>query len=316
MGKKDTITKEYMRNPLIFADAFNKYLYHGRQVIKPEKLIELDTTEIAVPYGSGDAGVPEQRYRDVIKTFMTDGNMAYCILGIENSSDIHYAIPVKNGLYDFIQLAHQVAETAKSHKREEKKNIGMESHMLSPDEYLSGFYKTDRLLPVLTLTIFYSAEEWDGPLTLREMYSELDDAVLQYVPDYRVNLIAPGNMAEEEIGEFRSSLKEVMLYIKYSKDKKKLQEVTQKNTNFRSLERQAVEVISAVTNSKLKYPQGQEVVDMCVALEEMKTDSEIKGAVETYREFNCSLQDTVRRISEKYNLSLQKSEEEVRKYWQ
>ena len=61
LGKKDTVTKEYMRNPTVFADAFNKYLYHGRQVIKPECLKELDATEIAVPYGSGDASVPEQR---------------------------------------------------------------------------------------------------------------------------------------------------------------------------------------------------------------------------------------------------------------
>lgn len=123
LGKKDTITKEYMRNPIVFADAFNKYLYHGRQVIKPEKLKELDTTEIAVPYGNGNASVPEQRYRDVLKTVMTDGNTAYCILGIENASDIHYAIPVKNGLYDFLQLARQVSETAKSHKRREKESI-------------------------------------------------------------------------------------------------------------------------------------------------------------------------------------------------
>lgn len=222
LGKKDTVTKEYMRNPTVFADAFNKYLYHGRQVINPECLKELDTTEIAVPYGSGDASVPEQRYRDVLKTAMTDGNMAYCILGIENQSDIHYAIPVKNGLYDFIQLAHQVAETAKSHRREEKKNNNMKNRSLSQDEYLSGFYKTDRLLPVMTLTIFYSAEEWDGPLALREMYSGLDDTVMQYLPDYRVNLIAPENMTEEEIGEFHSSLKEVLLYIKYSNNKEKL----------------------------------------------------------------------------------------------
>ena len=41
LGKKDTITKEYMRNPIVFADAFNKYLYHGRQVKKTEKLKEL-----------------------------------------------------------------------------------------------------------------------------------------------------------------------------------------------------------------------------------------------------------------------------------
>lgn len=150
---------------------------------------------------------------------------------------------------------------------------------------------------------------------MREMYFNLDDAVLQYVPDYRVNLIAPGNMAEEEIEEFHSSLKEVMLYIKYSKDKEKLKEVTQKNKNFRSLERQAAEVISTVTNSKLKYPQGQEAVDLCVALEEMKMDSKLEGSVETYREVGFSLQETIQRIAEKFSLSLQKLEEEVKKYW-
>ena len=151
------------------------------------------------------------------------------------------------------------------------------------------------------------------------MYSGLEDAVMQHVPDYRVNLIAPGNMTEYEIGEFQSSLKEVLLYIKYSKDKEKLQEVTQKYKNFRSLERQAADVINAVTNSKSKYQKEQEAVDVCMALEEMKMDSkregEIKGSVETYKELHCSLQDTVQRIAEKFSLSLQKSEEEVEKYW-
>ncbi len=151
------------------------------------------------------------------------------------------------------------------------------------------------------------------------MYSDLDDAVMQYVPDYRANLIAPGNMSEEEIEEFKSSLKEVMLYIKYSKDKKKLQEVTQKDKNFRNLERQAAEVISAATNSKLQYAEGQGVVDVCAAIEEMKMDSriegEIKGSVETYREVGFSLQDTIKRVAGKFSFSLQKSEEEVRKYW-
>lgn len=239
----------------MFADAFNKYLYHGRQTIKPERLRELDAAEITIPYGSGDAGVPEQKYRDVLKMMMTDGDMAYCLLGIENQSDIHYAMPVKNGLYDFMQLAHQVAETAKSHKREENDKDG-DAYKPSQDEYLSGFYKTDKLLPVMTLVVFYSAERWDGPLTLKEMYSVTDADIMQYMPDYKVNLIAPEKMSEGEIEEFRSSLKEVMLYIKYSKDKKKLQEVTQKNKNFRNLERQAAEVISVTTNSKLKYPEG------------------------------------------------------------
>ena len=127
-------------------------------------------------------------------------------------------------------------------------------------------------------------------------------------------------MQEEEIEEFRSSLKEVMLYIKYSNNKKKLQVVTQKHKNFRCLERQAADVISVTTNSKLKYPKGQEVVDVCTAIEEMKMDSKlegkIEGAVETYRELGVSFPDAIQRLADKFNLSLQKSEEEVRKYWE
>lgn len=85
MGKIDTITKEYMENPIVFADAFNQFLYHGDQKIDPAQLTELDTTEIVIPYGSSGAGVPEQKYRDVMKLLyaMTDGKTAYCVVGIE-----------------------------------------------------------------------------------------------------------------------------------------------------------------------------------------------------------------------------------------
>ena len=62
---------------------------------------------------------------------------------------------------------------------------------------------------------------------------------------------------------------------------------------------------------------------MCLALEEMRMDSriegiregEIKGAVETYQEVGYSLQETCRRVSEKFNLPLQRAEEESKRYW-
>lgn len=67
---------------------------------------------------------------------------------------------------------------------------------------------------------------------------------------------------------------------------------------------------------------------MCAAIEEMKMDSKlegklegrlegkIEGAVETYRELGVSFPDAIQRLADKFNLSLQKSEEEVRKYWE
>lgn len=64
---------------MVFADAFNQFLYHGGQKIDPARLTELDTTGIVVPYGADGAGVPEQKYRDVLKLLyaMTDGKAAW-----------------------------------------------------------------------------------------------------------------------------------------------------------------------------------------------------------------------------------------------
>ena len=314
MGKTDTITKEYMQNPVIFADAFNQFLYHGEQRIDPAQLTELDTTGIVVPYGADNAGVPEQKYRDLLKLLhaMTDGDAAYCVMGIENQADIHYALPVRNGVYDFLQLSHQVGEAANSHKRTRKEKT-------TDGEFLSGFRKTDRLIPVVTLVIYFGSDDWDAPLSLREMYSNTSSAILAHTPDYHVNLIAPGEMSDKDIDEFHSNLREVMLYIKYSKDKKKLDKIIEENPNFKSVERQAADVINIVTGSKLKYPEGKGDVNMCLAIKQMREESElagqIKGAVETYKDLEVSLADTIKRIAERFHLSESESSETVKQYW-
>ena len=53
MGLIDMEGKNYLSNNDFFADAFNFLLYSGRQVIKPENLHELDTTQIAIPVKNG-----------------------------------------------------------------------------------------------------------------------------------------------------------------------------------------------------------------------------------------------------------------------
>ena len=329
MGKTDTITKEYMENPTIFTDAFNQFLYHGNQKINPAQLTELDTTEIVIPHETGGAGVPEQKYRDVQKLLyaMTDGRTAYCVMGIENQTEIHYALPVKNGVYDFLQLSHQISETARAHKQAMKASgtgTGQPNKPQMKDkptdgEFLSGFWKTDRLVPVVTLVIYFGSDSWDAPLSLKEMYSYVDNAILAHAPDYHVNLIAPKEMSDDEINEFHSNLREVMLYIKYSKDKEMLDKVVNEDKKFQNMERQAAEVINVVTGSKLKYPEGKGDVNMCLAIQQMREESElagqIKGTIEAYKDLNVSVADTIKRISEKFHLSESESRETVKKYW-
>ena len=280
--RADTITKDYVKDAGVFADIFNYYIYGGRQVILPEQLTERDSTKIALPYGADGAVVPVQKFRDVQKLYaaMTDGKMEYVLYGAENQAEIHYAMPVKNNLYDALEYAGQVEEAAKSHRKEmkRKKEEGEESaeeggKTPSAGEFLSGFWVEDRLIPSITVTIFFGSEEWDGPLSLFEMMDVSDPDVLACMDNYHVRLIAPTQMTDEEIMKFQSSLREVMLFIKYSKDKENLSRVLVTNEKrFRELERRAADVIETITNSGIKYDESEEVVDVCQAIREIRME--------------------------------------------
>lgn len=160
MGKTDIVTKNYMRGSDIFADAFNFLIYNGEARIQSQSLQERDATELAVLF-SNDSVKNEtevqQKYRDVLKraVIMQNKEATYLLLGIENQTDIHYAMPVRNMIYDSLQYGKQVMEIAAEHRKKKDRN-GTQA------EYLSGFYRDDRLVPVITLVIHFGAEEWDG----------------------------------------------------------------------------------------------------------------------------------------------------------
>lgn len=279
MGAADTVTKAYMRENAIFADAFNYMIYGGRRVIDPNSLKELDTTEIALPFGDDKTDEAVQKYRDILKSAVIkeDKDAAYVLLGIENQTDIHYAMPVRNLIYDALQYGKQVSDVSAKHRKESGNGHNR-------GEYLSGFYKEDRLTPVITLVVHFGADAWDGPLSLHEMMSVDKPEIMQMVPDYRIQLIDPARMKPEDLMKFETSLREVMGYIKYSKDKEGMKTYMAGNSRT-MLERTAAQVIKAITNTPIEIPEGLEEVNVCEAIEEMMKDSkaegELKGKMDT-----------------------------------
>lgn len=307
MGLKDTVTKDYMEDSRVFADAFNHLLYDGKPVINPTNLHTLDTAMIGVPYGNDGVEVPTQKFRDELKylTAMEDNSAIYLLLGIENQSEIHYAMPVKDMVYDALQYAAQVEKTAKFHRKIVKNTNDNVADTKTPNagEYLSGFYKEDRLIPVITLVMYFGPNKWDGPKSLHEMLSVQNSRILSFVSDYKINLIAPAGMSDDEINQFTTNLREVMLFIKYSKDKKRLKELVKNDKNFKAIERKAARVINTVTGSGLQFDDNEEVVDMCKAIEEMRKDERIEASVEVYREIGYSDDSIIERIVAKFNIS-------------
>ncbi len=95
-----------------------------------------------------------------------------------------------------------------------------------------------------------------------------------------------------------------MRYIKYSNDKKKLEEILNTEQRFKNVERSAVEIVNAVTKSNMKIEEGKESVDMCLAIQEMKEESRIEGREEVKKSFMV-----------KYKKSEQETEELMKIYW-
>lgn len=283
MGMKDAITKEYLRQNVIFADVFNYALYEGEQEIDANQLIDKDVSEISLPFGEDGEVIPVQKYRDLLKGYVAkeyQGNLLI-ILGVENQSEVHYAMPVKCMLYDALNYATQVDEKRKEYR--EKRSDKQKKLKESPAEFLSGFHMNDKLIPVITVTVYWGTEEWDGPRSLRGML-KMDminhhPEILRWIPDYQIPLITPGEI--EHFEWFKTEFGKTMNFISKSKDKEKMKQLLT-DVDYRTFSKTAAKIIKEFAGLEIEIDEGKELVDVCKAWEEQKEDGirigEQKGA--------------------------------------
>ena len=55
---------------------------------------------------------------------LKDEKTVYAVLGVENQANIHYAMPIKTGLYDFMNYSGQAEEAEKSYRTKDEKSDG------------------------------------------------------------------------------------------------------------------------------------------------------------------------------------------------
>lgn len=273
MGKTDVITKEYMSKPHYFADAFNSSVFGGNQVVKADELSlqEMDVTELGILL-NGKAQEIVQKYRDVLKksVLMYDNTTAFLLLGIENQMDIHYAMPVKNMIYDALNYGQQVRKTAEVHKQEKK---------LKGAEFLSGFAKTDKIMPVITLTVYYGNEHWDGPRCLKDMFRKnIGKEILEVVNDYKLHIIVPTEI--EDFSIFKTDFGKAMEFIAASNNPEAVKKI-RANKKFEQVYADTVLLINVCTGSNIKISKGEEVVDVCRGIDMIKAEGREEGRIET-----------------------------------
>lgn len=306
MGVIDTEGKQYLSNNKYFADMFNFLLYDGKPVIDPKKLKELDTTQIAIPYGNG-ARIPVQKYRDLLKLWgaYMDDTAVYVMLGAELQGKTHYAMPVKKGLYDMLGYARQVDEARRSYqKKDEEGDLYVDDEVLkirlTSEEFLSGFRKEDKLIPIITVTVLLSDEEWKGPQDLYDMLDVKDKELLRFIPNYPINLIAPFNMSDSDFEKFNTKLGLAMKVLKYQKAG--AVEVIEA-TNHEMIDRETAVFLNRVAKLDLEFDEKEDQVDMCKAMEDNNKKREVTGAIKGMRIAGMNDDDILIKVMEAFHVT-------------
>ena len=287
MGKKDILLKEYF-TPERFADAFNAIVFNGQKVVDPAKIAFGEKETCIVGSKDGET-LADVRFRDNIKVVeLTDA--IYCLMAIEHQAQADPTMVLRVMEYDVREYLRQMKEG------------------------------NAKLKPVITLVMYWKHNKWKYATTLREMFDEAVVGYLEeygltdYIPDYRMNIFTPEGATIDKLNCFATDLKDVIAYVKYSRDKERLKHYAEENDAL--LNKESITVINELTNSNLKIEEGKETVRMCKALEDLIADGietgrqegSIIGFITACREFDKTDAEIMKLITERYSIDEQEVE--------
>lgn len=315
MGKNNVYMKHWLSDKGRFADLINGSLYQGRQVFTAENISLEDGDQGLVLKKTDGKEIAVQRYRDIMMRAV-DGTRIV-VLACENQDEIHYAMPVREMLYDALSYVDQVNALRKNHR--EKKNIKESA------EFISGMKKMDLLSPVLNIVFYYGEDEWDGSLDLHGLLGldRIDYRMLKkYVPNYRINLIDPKKL--ENLECFQTDLQIIFGMLKYRKNKEGMRSYVQNNRSyFAQVDQDSYNAVRAMLGSEqhLKAVKAKAggTVNMCKALEDLYQDGVeegiekgIKVMVQDYLEEGYCKEKVLDKLTKGFSLN----QEESRRYYE
>ena len=278
MQKKDIVSSVYFENRERFADLMNAYIFGGQQLITAEDIREISSTKARV-MKEGKNILAQKVTADVAGEVSCGTRVALVLL--ENQTDIHYAMPVRVMNEESIRYHRQWREIAVQHK-DKKDLLGA--------EYLSGFAKKDKLLPIVTIVLYLGKEPWDGPVCLHDML-ELEQypaELQQMIADYPIHLLEARRYTKLE--DFKSDIKYVFGFLQREHNKESLRAYVEENQYvFSELSEDTYNVISVWAHSEelqelMESNKKGEKHDMCQAIKDMIEDGRQEGRREGRQE--------------------------------
>ena len=177
MRETNNLIQQFFSDNERFADLINAYV--GEQLLNASDLVEKDS-QITVKAGREQKIKTLGKYRDIIRKAAID--MDFILIGIENQTEINYAMPIRTMIYDAMSYDEQLRTIMKQNKKRKG---------LTSAEFLSGFRKQDKVMPVFTLVLYYGQEAWNGALDLHGIMDlkRMSQEVRRLIHNYPINLL-------------------------------------------------------------------------------------------------------------------------------
>ena len=192
MGQKDITQKNFEAYNDVFSDIVNGTLFDGREVIKPEALVDA----IAKSQYKADDNVIHEQERDVAK-YWTDKNcyIRLALLGVENQLAIDMDMPLRVMGYD-----------GSSYRDE------MNQDKIVIDEATGKKHKIrHERYPVITIVLYFGKTPWKKPLRLYDVL-KISDELKPFVSDYKINLIDVSRLTRKQVEKFTSDFQIIADY--------------------------------------------------------------------------------------------------------
>ena len=156
MQDRDVTANDYLEDEARVADLLNVVLFQGNQILQAENIQEINRS-ISARGKHGNNSMSMVLFRDLARKIQMA--MKVLLFAVENQSEIDYAMVIRVMLGNSFRYYKQWKKIAKEH---------VEQKDLEGAEFLSGLAATDRLIPEVTLVLYWGEEPWNGPRSLQE----------------------------------------------------------------------------------------------------------------------------------------------------
>ena len=259
MGQKDITQKNFEAYNDVFSDIVNGTIFYGREVIKPEALVD---AAVKSQYKADDNVIHEQE-RDVAK-YWTDKNcyIRLALLGVENQLAIDMDMPLRVIGYD-----------GSSYRDE------MNQDKIVIDEATGKKHKIrHERYPVITIVLYFGKTPWKKPLSLYDVL-KISDNLKPFVNDYKINLIDVPRLTGEQVEKFTSDFQIIADYFVQLNESN---DYVPKNKTIRHTD-SFLKLMSVLTQDNKYVEMGRELshdkegFNMCEVLDRAEARGEARG---------------------------------------